>query len=278
MKRIVFISLLFLIVAVPLFYLSKSQVQVVSQKTQPTQTFISTSTPKPTVIPTKIPTKTPTPTLTLKKNSYAIALYGDSMIDTMYEHQNALLSYFKKKYPQVSFTVYNYGIGGENAEKGLSRFDNSFSNRERVYPPVSQIQADVFIIGTFAYNPFDPHDKNKHYLLLKQLLQKAKTVSGAVYLLAEIAPLKTGFGKGERGVNWPENVAYEHSLRIIEQLEGGIAAAKTEGVPIIDVYHLSQQEGQFGNPVYVNSGDGIHPSSEGHALTAETIAKTIRFN
>lgn len=229
----------------------------------------------PILAPTLTLTPTPTTFIVLKKASYSIAIFGDSMVDTMGEKLEYLQKALANKYPRTKFNLYNYGIGGQNVEQGLARFESSFVNKERQYPPLSAINPDVLIIGSFAYNPFSAHDRNRHYVLLKDLITKAKSVSLHVYLLAEIAPLKTGFGKGKNGVNIPEDAALERASHIIEQLDDVINLSRIENIPLINVYYESKVDGSFGNSKFVNKDDGIHPSEAGHLFTAELIVKNI---
>jgi len=200
------------------------------------------------------------------------------MVDTMGENLEYLQKTLTNKYPRTKFNLYNYGIGGQNVEQGVGRFESSFVNRERQYSPLPALIPDVLVIGSFAYNPFPTHDRNKHYTLLKELVGKAKIVSSNVYLLAEIAPLKTGFGKGKNGVNMEENAAFEHASNIVEQLDDVINLSSAENIPLINVYYESKDDGSFGNPYFVNKDDGIHPSVAGHYFTAESIVETIRFD
>ena len=229
--------------------------------------------------PTFTPVFTPTPSpVLLKKSTYSIAIFGDSMIDTMGENLEYLQKTLASKYPNTSFKLYNYGIGGQNIEQGLARFESSFVNRERNFPPIPALNPDILIIGSFAYNPFSTHDRNRHYALLRDLLARAKTLSSKIYLLAEIAPLRTGFGAGKNGVNMSEDTAYQHALNIIEQLDDVINLSAQENVPIINAYYASGIEGKFGDPYYVNQDDGIHPSFAGHVFTAEIIAAKVKFD
>lgn len=241
-----------------------------------TKKVLSSKTASPSQVSKSEPVRTKKP-ITLSKKSYIIALYGDSMIDTMAEYMIYLEDALKTKYPDTHFTLYNYGIGGENVEKGLSRVESSFSNRERVYPPLSSIGADAIVVGSFAYNPFNPHDRNKHYALLGELIQKTQSYSSQVYLLAEIAPLGARFGKGPGGVNWPEDMAKYKALHVVEQLEDVVNLSKAESIPLIDAFHTSQKDPPFGDPTFVNENDGIHPSEEGHYFIAHLIAKTIKL-
>lgn len=233
---------------------------------------------KPTSTPTLVPTLIPTPFIILKKSSYSIAVFGDSMVDTMGEKLEYLQKVLVRKYPETEFNLYNYGIGGQNIEQGVGRFESSFVNRERRYPPLPVLAPDVLIIGSFAYNPFPLHDRNKHYTFLRELIGKAKNVSSHVYLLAEIAPLKTGFGKGKNGVNMPEEIASEQAIHVIEQLDDVINLSTSENIPLINAYYNSRIDGSYGDPYFVNKDDGIHPSAAGHIFTARLIVEKIRFD
>ena len=233
------------------------------------------NTPTPTLTPT--PTITPTPFVSLRKASYTIAIFGDSMVDTMGDNLEYLEKSLSNKYPTTKFRLYNYGIGGQNIEQGLARFDGEFDNKTRKYPAIGTIDPDVIIIGSFAYNPFSPHDRNKHYTLLSELVKKAKNITPRVYLLAEITPLKIGFGKGKNGVNWPQEMSYQQVLHILEQLDNAVNISILEDVELINAYYKSRIDGVFGSPYYVNPDDGIHPSAPGHAFMANLISESLEF-
>lgn len=227
----------------------------------------------PTVEPTAVPTETPIPSKPHSKNSYSIAVYGDSMVDTMGERLEYLEHSLKRLYPSVNFTLYNYGIGAQHVETGLGRWNSRLDYQDRHYPSIVDVRPDIIVLGSFAYNPFSPYERDRHWVGLTKLIETAKSVTSNVYVLAEIAPLRSNFGKGPNGVNWDENTAYTHSGRIIEQLENAVGLGRTLNVPVIDAFHASG-----GNATYVNPSDGIHPSVSGHEFTADMIAKTINLN
>ena len=234
----------------------------------------------PTASPTAIlsPTDTPFPTKKLSKKRYSIALYGDSLIDTMSDHTDLLNIYLSRMYPGITFTIYNYGIGAQNVEAGLARFESAFSNRNRTYPPITEIKPDVIVVGSFSYNPFSPHDKEKHKALLSQIVSKSKQTRADVYMLQEIAPLGATFGDGPTGVNWTDAVSIEHSNHIIELLGNVPVIAAEQHVKVIDVYSRSKAAGsEYGTSGLVSTSDGIHPSEAGHALTFRTMLSTIIF-
>lgn len=267
--------LLILILILPMVFLLPKHLLNTEKKSVKAVIDFPTQIPTATLAPTFTPTPTP---FVLKKSSYSVAIFGDSMVDTMGEKLEYLQEILLKKYPKTKFDLYNYGIGGQNVEQGLARFESSFVNRERNFPPIPALAPDVLIIGSFAYNPFPIHDRNKHYSLLRELIAKAKDASSNTYLLAEIAPLKVGFGKGKNGVNMEDTVALEHANHIIEQLDDVINLSNAENIPLINVYYESRNEGSYGNPYFVNIDDGIHPSVAGHYFTAESIVEKVKFD
>lgn len=213
-----------------------------------------------------------------RKKQYVIAIFGDSMIDTMGEKLEYLDSSLMRGYPGIKFSLYNYGIGAQNADNGLARFNSPFKYKTRDYPAISQLKPDILIIGSFAYNPFSPYDLKRYQASLQQLILEAKKNSPDVYLLVEIAPLKIDFGKGQNGVNWDADTAYIHAGHIIEQLESAINIGKSTGVVVIDAFSPSQiNVEKEGKRTYINPDDGIHPSVVGHNFMADLIASTINL-
>jgi len=252
---------------------------------------VETVTPAPTVVPSPIPTQQPiqvveiTPTVPqptivrLPKDIYSVAIIGDSMVDTMGERLEYLEHALKKKYPQTNFTLYNYGRGAQNVEEGLARLHSAHDNQDRHYAPLDDVKPDILIVGSFAYNPFSPHDIGRYQSNMTKFIQEAKSLSNHVYVLAEIAPLKVGFGKGPGGVNWDDETSYQQATKIIEQMETEISISQSQSLPLINTFNPSQAGGdKSGNPKYVNSNDGIHPSVAGHEFMADIIANTIRFD
>lgn len=240
--------------------------------------ILSNSAPLVTPTPnTPTPVSTPIPSQKTNekkytKNSYAIVLYGDSMVDTMGKRLEYLEGSLKKQYPNLNFNLFNFGKGAENVEMGLLRWEERFDYQNRHYPAIDEVKPDIIILGSFAYNPFSPYDRNRHWLNLTKMIEKARKITPHVYLLAEIAPLRDDFGKGPNGVNWDKETAYSHSGQIVEQLENTVGLARSLEVPLINAF--SKSGGQIS---YVNPNDGIHPSVSGHRFTADLIASTIKL-
>lgn len=250
------------------------------------------SSPTPSISPSAIPSieiasesaakkpqiSTPAAVPVPKKQTYTIAAFGDSMIDTMGENLDYLQKSLSKRYPKTRFKLYNYGIGSQNVVEGLARFHNPYIYKSRNFPPIDQINADVIIISSFAYNPLVPYDRDKHWTTLSNLIKEAQKSNAKVYLLAEIAPLKNGFGKGPGGIDWTDEMIKTHIPRIIEQLDNAVKLSQNLNVPLINAYSASRVDGKYGNPIYVSSHDGIHPSIAGEIFMADIISSIIKLD
>lgn len=213
------------------------------------------------------------------KKSYIIALYGDSMFDVLGDETPYFEQKLKEKHSGVSFAFYNYSMGAQNVEDALLRFDEPFEYRNRAYQPIDRLVPDVILLGSFAYNPFAPHDRDKHWLTYAKLIEEAKTLGSEVYVVAEIAPLRYDFGNGPQGVNWERAVAYEHSGKIIQQLENALGLARNFNVNYVDTFtpSIANEGRREGKSDYVSSLDGIHPSKEGSHFMIDMIVKTIKL-
>jgi len=220
----------------------------------------------------------PIPTIEKQEKPIKLAVFGDSMVDTMGERLEYLEKSLKERFPQMRFELYNYGMGSQNAEEGFLRMNESFKYQDRNFPSLGDVHPDILIIGSFAYNPFFPYDRDRHWLALTRIIEEAEKISSNVYVLAEIAPQKSSFGRGPNGVNWETDTSYEHATHIIEQLENAVGLSKTLRVPLINVFQKSQRNSQKeGRKEYINSDDGIHPSVKGHEFMANMIASTIEL-
>ncbi len=220
----------------------------------------------------------PLKSVILTKKEYVIAAIGDSMIETMGNSLDYLQRDLENRYPGTKFTMYNYGIGGEKVTGGLWRLNKPYDLGSRHFPPLSELRPDILIVGSYAYNPFDIPNPTVHRNQLAELVNQARQISGKVYMIAEIAPLKDGFGTGPGGVNWPEALADEQTAEIENQMQNVFGIAKTLTVPVIDIYNKSKVFGSnYGNTKYVSSHDNIHPSVEGESFMARVIVDSLNL-
>lgn len=221
------------------------------------------------------PTPTATPAASLKKSTYTIALYGDSMVDALGTELTLLQQALAEKYPQTTFKLYNYGVGAQTVQDGFERFAEPLDYQDRQYPPMSELKPDVLIIGSYGYSPFDPHYRDLHWLNLTNLVEQAKAVTPNVYLMAEIAPLRDAFGVGS--LDWPLTVRRDHAKNIKEQLENALNLSKDLKLPLIDAYSPTIVKDGFGSFAYTDQKDGISPSPEGKAFILNLIAESIKL-
>ena len=215
---------------------------------------------------------TPPASVSSVSGQFKIALFGDSMIDTMGD-LSLLHASLKNRFPSASFTLYNYGIGGQTVDEGLARFSTPFSYQGRTYPALSGLRPDIIILGSFAYNLKFPYDRNTHWQTFAALVETAQKASPNVYILAEIAPLYDNFASGT--TDRITLTRREHARMVKEQLENAIGIAATMKVPLINVYSLTKDSTGFGSYEYTRRDDGIHPNTVGHLLTATTIAEQL---
>ncbi len=213
--------------------------------------------------------------LSLITGTKIIALFGDSMVDTMETNAPYLQNSFARLYPNMHFTLQNYGIGAQPVTKGLARLKEPLNYKDRQYPSILESNADIYIIDSFAYNPLESIDE--YTTALTELLTQFKASGKPVYLLATIAPLKSNFGKGPGGVNWDSDTAWTHATKIQTHLEKSISIANSLAIPVIDCYHPTLQSNGEGIKTFVNSHDGIHPSVSGHQFIAQQIAQSINL-
>lgn len=206
------------------------------------------------------------------KSEYTIVLIGDSMVDTLESHLPSLSKKLEAKY-HSKFKLYNYGVGAQNVEMGLAKFNRFFSYKDREYPPITELKPDIIIIGSFAYNPFSPFDINKYWLNMAELAKNAQATGADVYFLADIAPVKETFGVGS--LDWTIDTRVSHSQKIIDQLNSFVALSNSLKIPLIDVYTVSQVKGQYGNGTYTDAHDGIHANDAGKMLVINQIAKDL---
>lgn len=279
--------IIILLVSSGIFHYYTSTAKTSSQTTaiNPTSEIrtSSPSSPKPSASQSALPKATPATESAISykqpsKSTYTIAAFGDSMIDTMGENLDYLEKSLKAKYPKTTFKMYNYGIGSQNIVEGLNRFHSSFNYKTRNYPPIDQINPDIIVLGSFSYNPLSPYDRKTHQQKLESLINEGRQTKAQIYVLAEIAPLRSGFGRGPGGIDWTEEMIQTQVEHILEQLDDTVTTANAQNVYLVNAYKASRTDGRYGNRVYVSSHDGIHPSIEGQTFVADQIAAMLKFD
>ena len=217
-----------------------------------------------------------------KKPHNTIAFLGDSMIDTLGSDLRLVHDELVRVYPEGTFTLLNYGVGGENIVSGLERV-----TRDTVYlgvgrPALISTHPDIVVIESFAYNPFafDIGALEQHWLSLSYIIDalKSNLPETKIVLAATIAPNSKVFGDGAPSLAFSLQDKLERTETIKRYLENTIRFAKSEGIPLADSYHPSVDSTGEGKLLYINPGDHIHYSDLGRQLFARTVVDAIVSN
>jgi lysophospholipase L1-like esterase len=245
---------------------------------EPTPVPKKTAKPIPSPKATSSPKPTPEPQFSTYNKEIKVAVFGDSMSDTMGAGLPFLRASLRNYYPQAQLKLYNYAIGCQNIEMALGRIEESYSYRDRNNPPLKQIKPDIVILGSFSYNPFKQGEDEiyRHWANFAKLVDWVKRNTEAkVVILAEIAPNKAKFGQGPKGVNWPADFAWEHALLISQYLENTISFAQANKIPLANAYHYTLATNGEGKLDYISTDDHLHQNTLGNSIIAQLLAQQI---
>lgn len=222
------------------------------------------------------------PAHTTKKRAVTIALLGDSMIDTLGADLRIVQDELQRMYPYTTFTLYNYGVGGENIVSGLERITRSTQYLGITRPSIVSLHPDLVIVESFAYNPFpfETGALDQHWLSLAYIVDtlKANLPETKILLAATIAPNQDVFGDHAPGLAFDPEDKRRRSGTIKTYLENAIRFAQSQSLPIADAYHPSLDAHGEGKLQYINPGDHIHYSDAGRQLFARVVSETILAN
>ncbi|OGG23157.1 hypothetical protein A3E42_03375 [Candidatus Gottesmanbacteria bacterium RIFCSPHIGHO2_12_FULL_40_13] len=214
------------------------------------------------------------------KNSYTIALLGDSMTDTLGENLPHLAQILKENYPRHNFTLLNYGQGSTDIESGLYRLTNPTKYLNRDFPPLLDFNPDIIVIESFAYNHWGGEltDLNRQWQALVNIIETIKNRSPEtdIILAATISPNPFIFGDGV--LNWPKDLKWDSALTTKAYLQNLMNFAGSARLPLADAYTPSLDNKGHGDPKYINSADHLHPSEEGKLLISQKIFDVIKNN
>ena len=225
----------------------------------------------------------PTPvTYQARKKHYAVALLGDSMTDTLGPDVPHLKNKLSTLFPGTSFTMLNYGVGGTNIDYGIERLTSAYTYLGKQLPSLLSQSPDLVIVESFGYNPytFDTGALEKHWLALASVVDTLKTgIPGVkIIIAATIAPNSKTFGDGAPGLSFSADDKWRRTQVIKQYLDSTVKFAKSQGLPLADLYHASLDKNGDGILSYINGGDHIHYSDSGRQLFAQKVADTIIAN
>lgn len=241
---------------------------------------VGTPPPSPSYPSTDYPSTTLRAGELSTKNSYTIALLGDSMTDTLGPDFPYLKNLLNKSYPGRSFTILNYGFASTDMESGLSRLTNTTNYLGKVYAPLLSYLPDILVVESFGYNHWSGElsDLNRQWITIAHIIDavRAQSPETQIILAATIAPNPFIFGDGV--LNWPDYLKWDATIITKAYIQNMINFATSQYYPLADAYHPSLGPDGHGQRRFINSGDNIHPSDEGKLLYAQKVLEAIKNN
>lgn len=234
----------------------------------------------PAAEPSRAATPSPTPKLSPSSSHLTIAILGDSMVDTLGPDLPHLANLLKQQFPKITFTLLNYGAAATDIEYGLTRLTNDYSYLGRSVPALLTQNPDIVVIESFAYNHWEntQSDLDRQWLTLNKIIETIKSHPPAggsntkIVLAATIAPYCPTYT--DRSANLPPERKFKECETVKAYLQNLVNFATSQHYPLADAYHTSLR-GNEGNPLYINSGDHLHPSNEGKQLFSNKVAETL---
>lgn len=219
---------------------------------------------------------------TITKRNVTIAVLGDSMVDTLGPGVPHLASRLKARFPSVTFTIHNYGVGATNIDYGIERITNGYTYLGSDIPSLVSRRPDIVVVESFGYNPysFDTGALDKHWLAMARAVDILREHLPGVKIIiaATIAPSAKTFGDGAPGLSF-DPVGKQEKVTVIKKyLENAIHFAQSQHLPLADAYHPSLGADGNGKETYINQGDHIHYSDAGRALFAQKVTEAIVYN
>jgi lysophospholipase L1-like esterase len=234
-----------------------------------------------TPAPTASPTPTPVAHFTVQ-SEVTIALLGDSMIDTLGPDVPNLQQLLSEYYPETSFRIKNFGVGGTNIDYGIERITSGYTYLGQPIPSLESTKPDVVVLESFGYNPFPVEQGHidRHWMALAYAVDtiKQNVPSAKIIIGATIAPNSRVFGDGAAGLSFDPVAKQEKVARIDEYVENAIKFAKSQHLPLADAYDASRDANGNGKLEYINGGDHIHYSEAGRQLFAQKVFDAVTIN
>jgi lysophospholipase L1-like esterase len=199
-----------------------------------------------------------------------IAVFGDSMIETLGPDITALKNSLKQYFPQQIFSFSNFGQSSTTLDKAVAKL-----------PEIIAQQPDIVVIESFAYNNYgntqSGFDKQWQQLSdttskIKNSLPKAKII-----IASTVSPNSIVFGNGIKDLHLSALDKIERTSTIKLYLQNAINFATSLGFPLADAYHPSLNNND-GSREFISSTDNLHPSASGATLFADVLADTIFKN
>lgn len=254
---------------IPLFHQLISAYQPRPIKTpSPIYTYLATPSSKKPINQSSTPNQTaPTqPAIGGNGQLISLAVFGDSMIETLGPDLPTLTSTLQKQYPALAIKILSHGYPSTNLESAL------------VHLPEILIQKpNILVVESFAYNNFGNSQTGleKHSQLLSQIVDTVRLQSPdtKIILTATIAPNSVIFANNSQNFSALDKLEKSKTIKLY--LENMIKFAQKNNLPLANVYQASLNQAGEGMTELINSTDNIHPSPKGQQLFETILAKSI---
>jgi lysophospholipase L1-like esterase len=164
-----------------------------------------------------------------------------------------LATMLAEAYPQATFTVKHFGIGGQNSYEGLGRLDG-----------LGPLEPDLVLVA------FGANDCGYHYLLPEETGQALKALVEGIRARYQADVVLVGTGGDD-----PVQPAFRH---LAETLAATAAAARETATPYVDLRTpiLAATENGKRWADYHTAVGNCHPNDAGHRLWARSAFAVIR--
>jgi lysophospholipase L1-like esterase len=220
----------------------------------------------------------------MKNKTVRIVTLGDSMTASAGEDNRQLEMELARHYPGRRFELFNYGFGGTRAGYGLWRLTHEYKYGNQKRPSLVSLEPDVVLLESFAYNNASDgmtgdglrHFRNMHRRMVAVLREKTHA---RIVFVVTIAPEPDRFVETVPNFYYtPVSIRRRMALDRTRYLKEGIRIAEELKLPLVNVYQATLNAKKKGVPLgkFINPSDWIHPSTEGHALTARLVVETFK--
>jgi len=185
-----------------------------------------------------------------------VVFYGDS-ISHMNDYTALVETFLYTRFPQKSFTCWNFGVSGDTASGGCFRFDRDVLGTKPTLMFVNFGMNDGKYVA-FDQAIFDSYVKNQ-----TELARKIKGCNAREILLTT-SPIDPDTHKSKGVYNETLERFADGMRKLAEELR----------IPSIDIFHpmlAVQKKLKEQNPSYSWAGDGVHPKTAGHLVMAAMI-------
>lgn len=212
------------------------------------------------------------------KNTYTVAVLGDSMIDTLGPDLPDLKSELAGRFPGTTFKLLNYGAGATDMDRGVERLTNDYTYLGVAKKALLSTNPDIVVVESFAYNHWGntQSDLDRQWLTITKIIDTVKRHNPQIQIVlaSTLAPHCPTYTDGS--ANLPPERKYAQCATVKNYLQNVVNFATSQNYPLANVYHASLK-GKDGDPKYINQGDHIHPSDEGKKLFAQKVAEAIVY-